>query len=69
MEKERIKNHIRLSLIVVFLGWLLSSYVFGSFTHDGISPTQKIRVLTTIGLFVAAANFGYSEIFYKNKNK
>lgn len=69
MEKERVKNHIKLSIVVIIIGWILSSYVFGSFNHDGVSPINKIRTLIAIGFFVAIANYGYSEIFYKKEDK
>jgi hypothetical protein len=68
MENEKIKNHVKISVAVLAIGYFLASYIFGSFNHN--SATSDDRVFTVILIVLAAlvSNFIYYEN-YTEKNK
>ena len=68
MENDKIKNHIRISAVVLIIGYLLSSYIFGSLFHSGTSSEDRTFTVIVIVLFALIANFVYYEN-YTEKEK
>lgn len=69
MEKERISNHIKISVACIILSYLLSSYAFGSFNPNDGSYDDRITtvIVTIVGTLVA--NFGYHESYTKQTDE
>jgi hypothetical protein len=69
MEKERISNHIKISVVCLLVSYLLSSYAFGSFNpNDGTYDDRVMTVIiSVIGTIIA--NFLYHESYTKEENK
>lgn len=67
MEKERISNHIKISIVCLIVSYFLSSYAFGSFNPNDGSYDDRITtvIVTVVGTLVA--NFLYHES-YTEKN-
>jgi len=63
MEKERISNHIKISVVCLVVSYLLSSYAFGSFNPNDGSYDDRITtvIVTVVGTLVA--NFLYYESY------
>lgn len=69
MEKERITNHIKISVVCLVVSYLLSSYAFGSFDPNAGKYDDRLMavIVTVIGTIVA--NFLYHESYSKEENK
>jgi hypothetical protein len=68
MENDKIKNHIRISTAVLVIGYILTSYIFGSFFHDGSNSEDRMFAVIVIVLAAIVSNFIYYEN-YTGKNK
>lgn len=68
MEKERISNHIKISIVCLIVSYFLSSYAFGSFNPNDGSYDDRITtvIVTIVGTLVA--NFLYHESYTKTEN-
>lgn len=65
IKKERLKNHIKMTLIIVILGFIISSYIFGTFDHGLVSKDDRSSVIVLTFSFALIANAIYHESYKK----
>jgi len=69
MEKQRISNHVKISLACLAVAYLLSSYAFGSFDPNSGSYDDRISVVIFSVVGTIVANFMYHESYTKDKEE
>lgn len=61
MENDKIKNHIKISVAVLAIGYFLASYIFGSFNHNVANSDDRVFTVILIVLAALVSNFIYYE--------
>jgi hypothetical protein len=67
IKNDKIKNHIKITAAVLAIGWLLSSYVFGSLFHSDSTQDDRMFVVIIIIMAAIISNFIYYENYTEKK--
>lgn len=67
MDITKLKNHLKLTGVLLAIAYIISSYVFGTFNHSEVAEDDRSLVMIIFILFAIIINLFYYDSYTKGK--